>query len=106
MSTDKERARIEAVAVMCEQVVDSIGVCDIFELLLYDVRNFDVCICDKRVEVEPPYPVVFARFYELLGHVELPENDSAVRVRFVLHVEVVAVATGIVYVMSMLGGCL
>jgi hypothetical protein len=96
VAAEKEGTSIEAVAVMREQIVDFFGIGRIPELFLYNVRDLDVCIGDQCIKVEPPYPVVFARLDKALGHVELPEDDSAVGMRFVVDDEVVAVATGVV----------
>jgi hypothetical protein len=97
VASDEERTGIEAVAVVCEQIVDFVGVRHVPQLFVNDIGNLDVRVRDQGVKVEPPYPVVLARLDEALGHVELPEDDGAVGVRFVVDDEVVAMAAGVVW---------
>jgi hypothetical protein len=97
VASDEERTGIEAVAVVCEQIVDFVGVGHVPELFVDDIGDLDVCVGDQGVKVQPPYPVVLARLDEALGHVELPEDDGAVGVRFVVDDEVVAMAAGVVW---------
>lgn len=104
MAANEERARIEAVAVMCKEVVDFFWIGNILEFLLDDVLDFYIRVGDQSVEVEPPDPVIIARLDELLSHVELPEDDGAVGVGFVLHDEVVAMAAGVVCAAGALAG--
>jgi hypothetical protein len=96
VAPDEERTGIEAVAVVREQVVDFVGIRHVPELFVDDVGDLDVRVRDQGVKVQPPYPVVLARLDEALGHVELPEDDGAVGVGFVVDNEVVAMAAGVV----------
>src|SRR5690242_952499 len=96
MTADKKRAGVVAIAIVRDEIIDCLGIGDIPELLLYDVCDLDLCVSDESVEVEPPYPVVFARLDEALGHVILPKNNSAVGMRLVVDNEVVPMATSVI----------
>jgi hypothetical protein len=82
--------------VVRQQVVNCIRVFHAGQALRDDVRDFDVCICDKSVEVHPPYPFVFARFDQSLNHVKLGPEDPALRMRFVVDDKIEAMASCIV----------
>lgn len=98
MGAHNKRTPIEAVAVVGDEMVYVIGVRHVSELFLNYVRDLGVRVGDERVKVQPPQPVVFARFDQALDHIEFPVDDGAFGVRFVVNDEVVAMATGVVFV--------